>query len=190
LQGGESLRRRFEKPIELSPGETIFVSLLLSRQSSDKQASEEPPSSNSKDDEQSAGIQIVLEPDSMSPRFTRRHSVSFGIRSDQRLFLNNSGAIDETATSLAVGEPHLFVFMYKAETNTAASNSSTANLRVYRADEQVDENQPTVWTVNGTASTGPMKFASIRLSLGTRAAAQIDEMRISNSWKAAVDLAD
>lgn len=180
LQGGESLRRQFEKPIELSPGETIFVSLLISRQSSREQSS-----GDSKADAQSAAIQIVLEPDSASPRFTRRHSVSFGVRSDQRLFLNNSGTIDETATSLAVGEPHLFVFMYKAESNT-----TTANLRVYRADEFVDETQPSVWTVYGTASTGPTKFASIRISLGARAAAQIDELRVSDSWNAAVNIAN
>lgn len=180
LQGGESLRRQFEKPIELSPGETIFVSLLISRQSSDEQSS-----GNSNDDERSAAIQIVLEPDSASPRFTRRHSVSFGVRSDQRLFLNNSGTIDETATSLAVDEPHLFVFMYKAESNT-----TTANLRVYRANELVDETQPSVWTVYGTSSTGPTKFASVRLSLGTRAAAQIDELRVSDSWNAAVNIAN
>jgi ferric-dicitrate binding protein FerR (iron transport regulator) len=185
LQGGESLRRQFVGPIDLSPGETIFVSLLISRQSSSKASSDKQPSSNSRDEEQSAAIQIVLEPDSVSPRFTRRHSVSFGVRSDQRLFLNNSGTIDETATSLAVGEPHLLVLMYKAESNT-----TTANLRVYRTDELVDESQPSVWTVYGTASSGPVKFASIRLSLGTRAAAQIDELRISDSWNAAVDLAN
>lgn len=186
LQGGESLRRQFEKPIELSPGETIFVSLLISRQASEVQSSGEQSSGDSKDDEQSAAIQIVLEPDSVSPRFTRRHSVSFGVRSDQRLFLNNAGKINETATSIVVGEPHLFVFMYKAELNT----NTTANLRVYRADERVDETQPSVWTVYGTASTGPTKFASIRLSLGTRAAAQIDELRVSDSWNAAVDIAN
>ena len=90
-------------------------------------------------DEQSAAIQIILEPDAASPRFTRRHSVSFGVRSDQRLFLNNSGLIDETATSLAVGEPLLFVFVYKVE-----SNSTTANLRIYRANELVDETQPSI----------------------------------------------
>ncbi len=183
LQGGESLRRQFEKPIELSPGETIFVSLLISRQVPEVQSSGEQSTGDSDDDEQSAAIQIVLEPDSVSPRFTRRHSVSFGVRSDQRLFLNNAGTIAETATSLAVGEPHLFVFMYKAEANT-----TTANLRVYRANELVDETQPSVWTVYGPASSGPTKFSSIRLSLGTRAAAQIDELRVSDSWNAAVDL--
>jgi ferric-dicitrate binding protein FerR (iron transport regulator) len=170
LRGGESLRRQFENPIELRPGQTIFVSLLISRQSSGERL----------DDEESAAI-----PDSVSPRFTRRHSVSFGVRSDQRLFLNNSGTIDETATSLAVGEPNLFVLMYKADSNT-----TTANLRVYRAKEFVDETQPSVWTVYGTASVGPTKFNSIRLSLGSRAAAQIDELRASDSWNAAVNLAN
>lgn len=185
LQGGESLRRQFEKSIELSPGETIFVSLLVSRQPPGEQPSNEQSAADSKADEQSAAIQIVLEPDSASPRFTRRHSVSFGVRTDQRLFLNNSGTIDETATSPAFGEPHLFVFMYKAESNT-----TTANLRVYRANELVDETQPSVWTVYGTASTGPKKFASIRLSLGARATAQIDELRVSDSWNAAVNIAN
>lgn len=183
LHGGESLRRQFEKPIELKPGETIFVSLLISRQTSEAQSSREQSAGNSTDDEQSAAIQIVLEPDSVSPRFTRRHSVSFGVGSDQRLFLNNSGAIDETAMSLGADEPHLLVLMYKAE-----SNMTTANLRVYRADQLVDEAQPSVWTVHGTASTGPTKLASIRISLGPRAAAQIDELRISDSWNAAIDL--
>ncbi|MBX3417087.1 MAG: FecR domain-containing protein [Pirellulaceae bacterium] len=187
FRGGESLRRQFEKPIELSPGETIFVSLLISRQaspvkSSGEQSSREQSSGEREDYEQSAAIQIVLEPDSESPRFTRRHSVSFGVKSDQRMFLNNSGTINETATSLVVGEPHLLVLMYHMDTNT-----TTANLRVYRANELVDEIQPSVWTVLGTESAGPTRFASIRLSLGTRAAAQIDELRISNSWNAAID---
>jgi hypothetical protein len=75
--------------------------------------------------------------------------------------------------------------MYKAESNTTA-----ANLRVYRANEMVDETQPSVWTVYGTASTGPTKFTSIRLSLGTRAAAQIDDLRVSDSWNAAVNTAN
>lgn len=187
FRGGESLRRQFEKPIELRPGETIFVSLLISPQaspvqSSGEQSSREQSSGEREDNEQSAVIQIVLEPDSESPRFTRRHSVSFGVKSDQRMFLNNSGTINETATSLVVGEPHLLVLMYHMDTNT-----TTANLRVYRANELVDEIQPSVWTVLGTESAGPTKFASIRLSLGTRAAAQIDELRISNSWNAAID---
>ena len=175
LEGGESLRRRFEEAIELRSGETIFVSLIMTRQSASEREGEV----------QSGGIQVVLEPESASPRFTRRHSVSFGVTSDGRLFLNNSGKIDETATALAIGEPHLVVLMYKADSNT-----TNANLRVYRVDEPVDETQPTVWTVTGSPSNGPSKFVALRLSLGTRAAAQVDELRVSDSWKAAVDLAN
>jgi hypothetical protein len=175
LQGGESLRRRFEEAIELRSDKTLFVSLLMTRQSASERAGEG----------QAGGIQVVLEPESASPRFTRRHSVSFGVTSDGRLFLNNSGTIDETATSLPIGEPHLFVLMYKADSST-----TTAHLRVYRVGEPVDATQPTVWTVSGTPSNGPAKFVALRLSLGTRAAAQIDELRVSDSWKAAVDLAN
>jgi FecR protein len=175
LRGGESLRRQFEKPIELSSGKTIFVSLLINR----------PSSGDRKDDEEDAAIQLVLEPDSASPKFTRRHSVSFGVRSDRRLFLNNSGTIDESENSLAFDEPHLLVFMY-----TADSDTTTSNLRVYQANEPVDETLPSVWTVFGTASTGPTKFTSIRLSLGIQAAAQIDELRVSDSWNAAIQIAN
>jgi ferric-dicitrate binding protein FerR (iron transport regulator) len=173
LRGGESLRRQFEKPIELSPGKTIFVSLLINRQSS----------GDRKDVKADAAIQFVLEPDSESPKFTRRHSVSFGVRSDSRLFLNNSGTIDEAATSLAIDESHLLVFMY-----TADSDTTKANLRVYQVEDLVDQTQPSVWTVYGTASTGPTKFTSIRLSLGAQAAAQVDELRVSDSWNAAVNI--
>lgn len=183
MRGGDALRRRFEKPIGLSPGETIYVSLLVSRKSTGEQATgEQPASDDGRDNSQSGVLQIVLEPDSVSPRFTRRHSVAFGVRSDQGLFLNNSGTIDEAATSLAAGETCLIVLMYRA-----GSNSTTANLRVYRANEPMEETQPSVWTVHGRASKGPTKFTSVRLSLGSRATAQIDELRVSNSWSAAVD---
>jgi hypothetical protein len=140
-------------------------------------------SGDRKDVKADAAIQFVLEPDSESPKFTRRHSVSFGVRSDSRLFLNNSGTIDEAATSLAIDESHLLVFMY-----TADSDTTKANLRVYQVEDLVDQTQPSVWTVYGTASTGPTKFTSIRLSLGAQAAAQVDELRVSDSWNAAVNI--
>jgi hypothetical protein len=174
LEGGESLRRRFAEAIELRSDGTIFVSLLMTRQSASEREGEG----------QSGGIQVVLEPDSASPRFTRRHSISFGVTSDGRPFLNNSGKIDETATSLPIDEPQLFVLMYKTNSNT-----TIANLRVYRVGEPVEETQPTVWTVSGSPSNGPSKFVALRLSVGPRAGAQIDELRVSDSWKAAVDLA-
>ncbi len=41
LQGGESLRRQFEKPIDLSPGETVFVSLYAKRPTCDSLPREE-----------------------------------------------------------------------------------------------------------------------------------------------------
>lgn len=171
LRGGDDLRRSFESPIELSSRTSIFLSLLVSR-----------PSPAGEED---TAIQVFLEPESASPRFTRRHLVSFGVRSDGQPFVNNAGTIDVTAVPLSDGEAHLFVFKLEA-----AQNTTKASLRVYRAGEFVDATQPSAWMVHGTASPGPTVFTSIRISLGTQAAVQVDELRLANSWSAAVNVAN
>ncbi|MFM9965663.1 MAG: hypothetical protein ACKV2Q_31135 [Planctomycetaceae bacterium] len=171
LRGGDDLRRSFESPIELSSGTSIFLSLLVSR-----------PSPAGEED---TAIQVFLEPESASPRFTRRHSASFGVRSDGQPFVNNAGTIDVTAVPLSDGEVHLFVF--KLETH---QNTTKASLRVFRTGEFIDATQPSAWTVHSTASPGPTEFTSIRISLGTQAAVQVDELRIANSWSAVVNMAN
>jgi ferric-dicitrate binding protein FerR (iron transport regulator) len=171
LRGGDDLRRSFESPIELSSGTSIYLSLLVSR-----------PSPAGEED---TAIQVFLEPESASPRFTRRHTVSLGVRSDGQPFVNNAGTIDITAVPLSDGEAHLFVFKLEAQQNT-----TKASLRVFRTGEFVDATQPSAWTVHGTASPGPTEFTSIRISLGTQASVQVDELRIANSWSAAVNMAN
>lgn len=171
LRGGDDLLRSFESPIELSSRTSIFLSLLVSRSS---------PAG-----EEDTAIQVFLEPKSASPRFTRRHSVSFGVRSDGQPFVNNAGTIDVSAVPLSDGEAHLFVFKLEALQNT-----TKASLRVFRTGEFVDATQPSAWTVHSTASPGPTEFTSIRISLGTQAAVQVDELQIANSWSAAVNMAN
>jgi ferric-dicitrate binding protein FerR (iron transport regulator) len=171
LRGGDDLRRSFENPIKLSSGTSIYLSLIVSRQSPAGQ--------------EDAAIQVYLEPLSASPRFTRRHSVSFGVTSDGRPFVNNAGTIDVTTLPLSDEEAHLFVFKLEVDQNT-----TNASLRVFRAGEFVDATQPSAWTVHGTASPGPTEYTSIRISLGTQAAAQVDELRIGNSWSAAANIAN
>lgn len=171
LRGGDDLRRLFESPIEVNAESLLFLSLLVSR----------PSSADAED----TAIQVFLEPESASPRFTRRQSVSFGVRSDGQPFVNNAGTIDVTAVPLSDGEAHLFVFQLENHQNT-----TRASLRVFQAGDFVDATQPSAWTVRGAASPGPTEFTSIRISLGTRAAAQVDELRIANSWSTAVNLAN
>lgn len=171
LRDGDSLRRQFERPIVLHPGTAHFVSLLVSRQATA--------------DGEDTSLQMVLEPESNSPRYARRHSVCFGITSDGQPFVNNAGAIQETAASLTVGDPYLLVFKYEVHEHDGA-----ANLRVYRVGEQVEPIEPLVWTVNGIASPGPPEFASFRITLGRRAEAYVDELRIGTSWSAVANLTD
>ena len=129
LRGGDSLRREFEKPIALTSPSTLFVSLLVSRQSSV--------------DEAGSSLQIVLEPESDSARYARRHSVTFGITSEGRPFVNNAGTIDEAALSLAVGEPHRLVFRYEAR-----ARDTVGSLRIYQSGDAVEPLPPTAWTVH------------------------------------------
>lgn len=171
LQGGDDLRRSFESPIELSSETSVFLSLLLSRQT---------PAG-----EEDSAIQVSLEPESASPRFTRRHSVSFGVTSDGRPFVNNAGTIDITTVPLSVGEAHVFVLQLEALQQT-----TKASLRVFRTGEFVDATQPSAWTAHSTASFRSTKYTSIRISLGTQAAAQVDELRVGNSWSAAINTAN
>jgi hypothetical protein len=135
--------------------------------------------------EEDSAIQIFLEPESASPKFARRHTISFGVTSDGRPFVNNAGTIDITPVPLSVGEAHLFVFQLEALQQT-----TKASLRVFRTGEFVDSTQPSAWTVHSTASFWSTKYTSIRISLGTQAAAQVDELRIGNSWNAAINTAN
>ena len=136
-------------------------------------------------DEEDTAIQFFLEPESASPRFARRHTISFGVTSDGRPFVNNAGTFDIATRPLSAGETHLFVFKLEADQNT-----TKANLRVFRADEPLDVTESSAWTVHSTASLRSTKYTAIRISPDTRAAAQIDELRIANSWSAAVNMAN
>lgn len=167
LRGGDSLRREFEKPIALTSPSTLYVSLLVSRQS--------------RVDEAGSSLQVVLEPASDSARYARRHSVTFGITSEGRPFVNNAGTIDEAALELAVGELHLLVFRYEAHARDAVGS-----LRIYRPGDAVESISPTAWTAHGTAAPAPIGFKSLRITLGTGSATHVDELRVGTSWSAVV----
>jgi FecR protein len=171
LRGRDSLRRQFDRPVEVDQGMSIFVSLLVCRLSATEA--------------EGSATRILLEPDVVSPRFVRRNSVSFGVASDGRLFVNNAGMIEETALSLPAGETVLLVFRYES-----GQDGTIASLRLYRPGETVDEVRPSVWTVQGTARPGPTEFKSIRLDQGMQPDTQVDELRIGYSWDAVVDLAN
>jgi FecR protein len=167
LRGGDNLRRQFEKPIELNPGNSIFVSLLISRQSTTV--------------EEDSSAQVVLEPESGSRRFAQRHSVSFGVTSMGHPFINNAGTKNETAMTFVEGDTYLLVVKYVSD-----NQGSTAAMRVYGPNSTGDLDEPTVWTVASTSSAPPTNFTAIRFAAGQSRDWQVDELKVGRSWSSVV----
>lgn len=167
LRDGDSLRRRFEHPIAIEPGTALFVSLLVSRQASAAQ--------------EGSSLQIVLEPESVSPKYARRHSVSFGVTSKGEPFLNNAGTIRETAMPLAEGDAYLLVFKYVAD-----NQGGTATVRIYGPGSAVDLDEPILWTANSSSFAPPPNFMAIRLTAGQSKEWQVDELKVGSSWSSVV----
>ncbi|MEM6691567.1 MAG: FecR family protein [Planctomycetota bacterium] len=165
-KNGIDMRRRLESPIEVSSLNAVYVSLLLHRMKggSDGQTS----------------MQVLLEPNSNSPRYTRRHSVSFGITSQGSLYINNAGEVGETANRFPDDRTCLLVLRYLPN-----SPVSEANFRVYASGELVDRIEPTVWSV-GAQSNHVSSINSIRINSGEDGLWQVDELKIGTSWSAIV----
>jgi ferric-dicitrate binding protein FerR (iron transport regulator) len=171
LRGGDDLRRSFEHPIEMSPGKSIYLSLLICRQ----------PSAAEEDTE----IQIVLEPESASRRYQRRHSVSFGVNSKGEPFLNNAGTIREMAMRLTEEDTYLFVFRYVTD-----NQASSAALRIYTPGSMVDVNEPTVWMAASSPSSPPANIAALRLSVAQSRDWLVDELKVGDSWPSVIAATD
>lgn len=167
LRGGDTLRRQFEAPINLSPGKTVFVSLLMSRISSSV--------------EEDSSVQIILEPESASRRYQLRHSVSFGITSQGEPFVNNAGTIGKDALELSEGGTYLLILKYVFD-----SRGTSAGLRVYSPGRAIDLIEPTVWTETRSSFAPPASFMSLRIAAAQSRDWQVDELKIGDSWSAVV----
>lgn len=168
LKSGVEMRREFEVPISLSADDVFFVSLLVSHPARNAEAEQTPHGTS---------LQISLEPESNSPRYTRRHSVSFGFTSNGTLFVNNSGKIEETVSTFAEGKTCLITFKY-----AATDRNGTAGVRFYQPDSKIDETEPPVWSIRSRASIRPHNFVAIRITSGENATWQVDELKTGTSW--------
>tara|TARA_R110001592_G_scaffold332242_1_gene615505 strand:+ start:5925 stop:7529 length:1605 start_codon:yes stop_codon:yes gene_type:complete len=167
LSGGDSLRRRFEKSIQLGSGQSIFVSILISRHASSN--------------EDNSSTQIVLEPEAGSRRYMRRHSVSFGVTSKGEPFLNNAGKVSHVTIPLVEADTYLFVLKFDAE-----KKGGNAMLRIYSPDSTVDLNEPDTWSVASRSSDSIPDFKAIRITTGKSRDWEIDELKVGSSWSAVV----
>lgn len=168
MQDGKDLRRTFQQPQPITSGSRFFVSTLLLRKAN---------LNNSNQTQGDSSLQIFLEPESNSPRYTRRHSVSFGITSENASFLNNSGKIEQSASAFANEDWFLVVFRFSADGETGS-----AVVRVYHPDAMIDATEPTVWTTSSLTSPAPQSFSAIRIASGANATWNVDELRIGTSW--------
>ena len=167
VTAGMDMRRQLDAPVDFESHDGLYVSLLAHR------------TVGSSVDESS--FQVLLEPDSGSPRYTRRRSVSFGITSSGTPFVNNAGQIKETASRLPDDQTCLLVFRYRVH-----QQESTAALRVYVPGDRVDDSQPDVWTVGDVRSVPASGFQTLRFTAGEGGGWQVDELKIGTTWSAVV----
>ena len=165
LPADVDMRRRLDLPVDLSPGSSLYLSLLL-QQSADVS-------------EGSTALQVSLEPDSDSPRYLRRHSVSWGITSAGLPYLNNAGTVLEAGVAFPPEQTCLVVVRY-----AVLQRGSEASLRVYRPGEPIDDSEPDVWTVSDVASARANSFHSFRVNSGAGGSWRLDELKIGTSWSA------
>ncbi|EMI17705.1 FecR protein [Rhodopirellula maiorica SM1] len=164
LEQGSDIRRGFDQPLDLVTGESIYVSVLIERQSSSSE-------------EDKSFLQISLEPD-LPGRGRRLHQiVSFGVATDGFPFITSGDAITKTATRLVAGETVFCVL--KLAIN---GDKTSPSVRVYRYGEVIDESEPSAWTVTGRAGSTAYAPASLRIIVGENASWQIDELKIGRTW--------
>ncbi|MEO1529795.1 MAG: iron dicitrate transport regulator FecR, partial [Planctomycetota bacterium] len=96
-------------------------------------------------------------------------------------FINNAGKVLEVATPFPNRQTCFVVFKYALN-----GQQSESSMRVYSHDQNVDEREPTVWTVYNVRSTPVTAFHSIRVHSGEDAVWQIDELKIGRSWSSVV----
>ncbi|HBE66975.1 MAG TPA: hypothetical protein DDW52_02395, partial [Planctomycetaceae bacterium] len=171
LADGTEIRRRLEAqwaPLEM---DTLYVSLLVRRASeaSEKQAS----------------FQLSLEPESNSPRFMRRHSISFGITSNGSVYLNNAGRVAETPGTFPTDTTCLLVFKYRVN-----NGSSYASLRVFPHQEQAAGKETDLWTLSDVVALPASELSGVRLYCGANATWQIDELKVGTNWDAVIQPGD
>ncbi|QDU38210.1 FecR protein [Maioricimonas rarisocia] len=171
LRGGDRIRRSFENPVALAPGTTLFISVLVRPRTPSVEAD--------------ASVRIVLEPDSASPRYIRRHSVSFGVTSLGQPFLNNAGTVCETALPVPAGKTCLFIFRYLVD-----RRGSTSDLQIYRPDEPLDQREPDTWTESCHSSDSSPGFVAVRLTAGASRDWLVDELKVGTTWSSIVPSAE
>lgn len=164
LDQGSDILRRLDQPLALVPGESIYISVLIERQSSASDGDE-------------ASLKISLQPD-LPGRGRRLHQlVSFGVTRDRFPFVNSGNVVATTAVPVESNQPYMLVLK-----SSVGEDVCRSSMRLYAAGEAIDHREPLVWTVLGDSKLSQYPPAAIRLETGTNGRWQIDELRLGKTW--------
>jgi hypothetical protein len=166
LARGEAIQRDLEQALELTPGETYYLSFVVRRHPGES--------------ESSRFLQVSLSGGDEHPRRRSRSELAFGITSDGFPYIKTGGKIIQSAPSIKDDTVYLFV----GKIVVSSRSSSETYLRVFHAGEPIDGHEPTAWTTIGQPSPSESNLSRIRFAAGADALFDIDELKIGKDWRA------
>jgi ferric-dicitrate binding protein FerR (iron transport regulator) len=171
LATGDDIRRVFEQPLAMQPGNTYYISALIERRSQDTGAGQ--------------SLQISLGPGIAGPGrgHRRQQMIAFGISSDGFPFIKSGNTIRETALGIGPDETCLCVVKL-----VVGEQGLDSFLRVYRMGESIDEFAPSTWTATSATGITGSSVDSIRLTAGDNAAWHVDELKVGATWQSVTAL--
>jgi hypothetical protein len=168
LSEGDAVRRDLERALPLEPGRVYYVSFIATRHPV-------PASSD-------GSLQVSICDDDRQRGHRARNEFALGVSSDGYPFLKTGGKVILSAPGIANNVPCLMV----GKVVLAKDSSTETYLRVYQAKDNVDQHEPPAWSASGTS--GPILFdlSRIRITTGTAAVFDIDELRLGRTWESVV----
>jgi hypothetical protein len=147
----------------MQSGETYFLSFLMERL---------PAQDHSR-----RSLQIALEPNLLRRGHRQPQIVSCGVTSEGFPFLRVGHSITKTAAPINDHEICLCVVRV-----TRSEQTLQAQMRIYHDGEKPNSFETDVWTVTGKGPVTSSSATTIRLTVGSQAHWQVDELRIGRTW--------
>lgn len=165
LEDGDAIRRPLEKAVPLNAGDAYYISIIVRRHSEGEGAGRY--------------VQLSLHAGNNRPRRRLANELAFGISSDGFPFVKCGNRIVQSAPAVEDDADYLLV----AKVVVVGSNRAQVYLRTYKADQPVDQGEPTAWTTVGHPGPCEGEITRIRMAVGPGARADIDELRFGTTWR-------
>lgn len=168
IGGGTTLCRDLEAPLLGDVDSETFFSFVLHRKSDPEVVKD-------------AFFQFHISQAGRVGRRGNREKIGFGVTSKSFPFVKNRNQISNTAVKL----PNE-ILLCVANVSVDDQNRCQVKLRVYQADEEVDEDVPDFWTVTSSYQPVADDLSRVVLSTGTNSSWHVDHLRIGRTWSSVV----